>query len=415
MSLGYEMFIALRYLKAKRKQTFISLITLISILGVAVGTAALVIALALMTGFEEDIKDRIFSGNAHIQVMRMKGGRDIGELEPILTRLEELPSIAAVAPVAEGFGLLSGGASGTGEKAEFQGIDPVMEKRVATRIGTLVSGSFDDLSKWDGSDTLPPVVLGVDLANALGVETGDRLQATLVSPRLTPWGVMPRTLWVRVAGVFDAGFYDYNAVRCYMPLGLACRLFNVDGASWISARAVSTDAIPEAESEIRNALGDDFFVDNMLRRNRALLAALKWEKLTLFVAISLIVMVGALNIVSTLILLVMEKVHDIGALVAMGATSRGIMTLFLVQGLVIGLLGTFSGVALGTVVSVAMDAWQVIRLDPDVYYISHVPFHARPLDALGVALLAVAISFLATLYPSWKASRLDPVQALRYE
>ena len=414
ISFGYELFIALRYLGAKRKQTFVSLITFISTLGVGVGTAALVISLALMTGFEQDIKERIFGGNAHIIVERLRG-REIGEIRSVLSRISSVPGVVAGSPVAEGFGLLSGGPTATAKYAVFYGVDPALEAKVTSIPSSMVSGSFQQLQAWKEGESQPPVVLGADMARALGVDTGDAVQATLVSSRLTPWGVLPRTLWFRVGGIFDAGFFEYNSVRCYLPIALASRLFNVDGATWISVRLRDASLIPEAEEGIRRGLGQDFYVDDMPRQNRSLLSAMRLEKVLMFIAISLIVMVAALNIVSTLILLVMEKVRDIGALVAMGATSRGIMALFLIQGLVIGLVGTVSGVSLGLVTTKVMDHLKWPALDPDVYYLSHVPFRAQPLDALGVALLAVAISFLATLYPSWKASRLDPVQALRYE
>jgi len=310
---------------------------------------------------------------------------------------------------------VTAGSSSLAEKAIFFGVDPDRERGVTAIPSSMVSGAFEELSAWKEGDERAPVVLGADLARSVGVDTGDTLQATLVSMRLTPWGAIPRTFWFRVAGVFDVGFYEYNSTRCYIPLDLARRLFHMDGASWIAVRAASVAQIPAVEEEIKRSLGSDFYVDNMLRQNRSLLSALRVEKILMFIAISLIVMVAALNIVSTLILLVMEKVSDIGALVAMGATSRGIMAVFLIQGLLIGVVGTVAGLGLGITVSQVLDAYQLIPLDPDLYYISHVPFRARPLEAAGVALLALAISFLATVYPSWKASRLDPVQALRYE
>ncbi len=413
---GWEAFVAFRYLGAKRKQTFVSLITFISILGVATGTAALIIALALMTGFEEDIRARIFGGHAHIQVLRLRGGADLGDgtdVSEVLRQVRGVPGIQAASPVAQGYALLA--ASGSAEKVELLGVEPSGEGRAVAAPGAFTAGSFDPIAEWKEGDAVAPILLGLDLARALRAEPGDRLQATLVAPRLTPWGVIPRTAWFEVAGVFDAGLYESNATRAFIPLRLACRLFSVNGGSWVSARVEDTNRIAEVEGRLRAALGAGWVVDDLLARNHSLLAAMKWEKLTLFIAISLIVCVGALNIVSTLILLVMEKVRDIGALVSMGAGTRGIMLLFMLQGLVIGLAGTIGGVLAGFGAATALDHWQIIRLDPEVYYISHVPFRARPEDALAVALMAVAISFLATLYPAWKASRLDPAQALRYE
>jgi lipoprotein-releasing system permease protein len=415
MGAGYELFIALRYLRAKRKQTFVSLITLISILGVAVGTAALIIALALMTGFEQDIRERIFAGNGHIIISRLLGGSEIVDTEAIIRKIEAVPGVAGASAVAEGYGLLFGASGREAEKGLFLGVEPGREARVTNIAASMVSGSFDDLGQWTGGGSPAPVILGVEIARGIGAKTGDTVQVALVSARLTPWGAMPRTIWLRVAGVFDAGFYEYNATRCYLPMALALKLFHREGASWIAVRVADLADLDRAEEGIRAALGKEYFVDDMLRQNRSLLRALRLEKLLMFIAISLIVMVACLNIVSTLILLVMEKVRDIGVLVAMGATSRGIMLLFLIQGLVIGLLGTATGVTLGTVATMVMEHYKWPPLDPDIYYVSHVPFRAHPMDVAGVALLAMAISLVATLYPAWKASRLDPVQALRYE
>ena len=411
----WELFIALRYLRAKRKQTFVSLITLISILGVTVGTAALVIALALMTGFEEDIQERIFSGNGHVIVSRLRGGPEIEDADAVIGTIEATPGVTAASPVTEGYGFLWGNSGREAEKGLFLGVDAAREARVTTIPTGMVSGSFDDLASWKEGDSPAPVVLGLEVAQAVGAQTGDTVQVALVSARLTPWGAMPRTTWLRVAGIFDAGFYEYNSTRCYIPMGLARKLFNRRGATWVAVRVDDVARLEPTESALRERLGPNFYVDDMLRQNRSLLRALRVEKLLMFVAISLIVMVACLNIVSTLILLVMEKVRDIGVLVAMGATARGILLLFLVQGLVIGLVGTVAGVALGTVSTGVMDHYSWPPLDPDIYYVSHVPFRTRPQDVAGVAALAMAISLAATLYPAWKASRLDPVQALRYE
>ena len=258
------------------------------------------------------------------------------------------------------------------------------------------------------------MLVGKGLAAGLGVRPGDLVRLIVPTPTLTPFGAVPRPLWLRVAGIFDAGFSEYNAVRAYIPLESARRIYKVPTANQIEVRAASLGRIDEVESTIRGAVGRQYFVDNLVRQNKSLLSALRWEKILMFIVISLIVLVAALNIVSTLILMVMEKVRDIGTLVALGATARAILLLFILQGFIIGVTGTVVGVTLGVASSVVLDHWRIISLDPEVYFVPYVPFRVDAFETAAVSTLALTISLLATIYPAWRASRLDPVEALRH-
>ena len=213
--------------------------------------------------------------------------------------------------------------------------------------------------------------------------------------------------------MFDAGFYEYNTVRAYIPIATARRIYRIGTANQLEVKAADLRRIDAIEAAVRGALGPDYLVDNLVRQNKSLLSALKWEKILMFIVISLIVLVAALNIVSTLILMVMEKVRDIGTLIALGATSRVILVLFVLQGFIIGLAGTAIGLTLGVVSSVVLDRFRIITLDPDVYFVPFVPFRVDGLETIAVCALALTISLLATIYPAWRASRLDPVEALR--
>ena len=247
------------------------------------------------------------------------------------------------------------------------------------------------------------------------LRAAERSRAGIVTKTtLTPFGSVPRPTWLRVAGLFDAGFYEYNISRAYIPLETARKIYRVPKANQIELRVRSLSDIDAVEGAVREALGQSFLVENLVRQNRSLLSALRWEKLLMFIVISLIVLVAALNIVSTLILMVMEKVRDIGTLVALGASSRSILVLFVLQGLIIGVFGTALGVGGGVVSSLLCDRYRLIPLDPDVYFVPFVPFRVRVFDSAAISLLAVTISLLATLYPAWRASRLDPVEALRH-
>ena len=412
MSAPFELFIALRYLKAKRKQTFVSVITFISIAGVAVGVMALTISLALMSGFEQDIQQRIFAGNAHIMIIPSRSDAAVEDPRELVKRIEAIPGVAAASAVVQGAGALTNEFGQTYRWTIVSGVEPAAQGRVVALERQMIQGDAGAIGRTSESER-PPVLLGKDLAAGLGVRPGDLVRLVVPTPTMTPFGAVPRPVWLRVAGIFDAGFYEYNAVRSYLPIETARRLYHVRTANQIEVKTVSLADIDATEAAIRTAVGRQYMVDNLVRQNRSLLSALKWEKILMFIVISLIVLVAALNIVSTLILMVMEKVRDIGALVSMGATSRAILVIFVLQGFIIGVTGTAIGLLLGVTTSLVCDRYRLISLDPDVYFVPFVPFRVDALETVAVSSLALTISLLATIYPAWRASRLDPVEALR--
>jgi len=406
--------VAARYLSARRKQTFITFITTISIVGVAVGVAALIIGLALATGIHQDIRERILGANAHVTIFATPGSDGIADYRSIEEAVRKVPGVVATSPVIFEKGMMLSELNAGGEPVFLKGIDLERETQVTEVAGLFKAGRLSDLQ---GDGTGPAkVALGKDLARSLGVSLGDRVHVVIPQVRLSPWSVQPRRLVLEVAGIFDSGFYDYDAGWAYLSIDAARRLFGTgDVASVIEVKVAHPDRLDPIRPSISRAAGETHQVTDMVQMNKTFFQALRTEKLLAFLVIGLIVVVAALNIVSTLILMVMEKVRDIGTLVAMGATSRGIMTLFLAQGLMIGVAGTVAGCAVGLTTSWVLDAFQLVPLPADVYFIPYVPFRVRPLDFILIAGTALVVSFLATIYPAWKASRLDPVEALRYE
>jgi lipoprotein-releasing system permease protein len=413
-TVGYELFIALRYLKAKRKQTFISVITIISILGVTVGVMALIIALALMTGFQEDIQNRILGANAHITIFKNFGRGEIENYQFLMTSIEEIPGVVAASPVVYSPGMIVTSLSTNPDYTLINGIEPRQEKNVTDIGSQIVAGSLEALSseteagKWG-------IVLGSDLSASTGAILGDTVEVSIAMPRLSPWGMTPKSKPFEVVGIFDSGFFEYNSVRSYINIDVAKQFFSARGANWIEVKIKHLNMLNTVKDKISEKLGQDYYVDDLINQNKNFFSALRLEKLYMFIALGLIVLVAALNIISTLILMVMDKVKDIGTLISMGATSKSIMVIFILQGLIIGILGTVTGCIAGFLSSWLFDKYQVFKLNPEVYFIPYVPFTIKIFDFSLIAFMAVLISFLATIYPAWKASRLDPVEALRYE
>jgi lipoprotein-releasing system permease protein len=411
----FPLYVAWRYTLSPRRNAFIALLSTLSFLGVAVGVMALLVALALMTGFQEDVQARILGANAHLTVFGGWGGKPIAALPQALERLRGVADVEAAAPVILEKGLLTSSVNPSGDAVVIKGIDPGLEERVTDLAADLVEGDIAALaSAAPGAEE--GVVLGNKLAYHLGVSVGEAVELLVPQADVTPFHLRPRSRRFRVAGLVESGFYDYDSTRCYVGLQAAQRLFGLgEQVTAIEVRVRDLDRLPQAQAAVEAALGGEYEVSNLLEMNRAFFSALRLEKLLLFLAVGLIIMVAALNIVSTLVLTVKDKTRDLGTLRALGATRRQILMLFLAQGLLIGTLGTLSGCLAGLGLCWWLDTYQVISLPPDVYYLSFVPFKVRAGDFSTVAALAVLVSLAAALAPAWQASRLLPAQALRYE
>ena len=406
MDLPFELHIALRYLLAKRKQAFISVISFISTLGVTVGVMALVIALALMTGLQQELRDRIVGSNPHIYVWNTKG---IDDYRAESDKLRNVPHVLGAAPAIQGQGLLS--ASDT-QPAQIKGIDPVLEQQVTNLKESITSGSLEALNTADGE--LPGILLGKDLAAKLGVTTGDSVSLTM-GTTLTPAGLLPRTRRLRVVGLFSLGLIEFDSTYGFLSLDVARRLLGKDKVDLIQLRVDDIYAAPQIARSVTTLLGAQYVTQDWAEMNKSLFSALGLEKMAISLTIGLIVMVAALNIVASLILLVMEKHRDIAILKTMGASAKSVTTIFMMQGLIIGLVGTAVGAAAGYALAEVLTRYKLIKVPADVYQMSYMPFHVLPLDFALVVVGAVLVCFIATIYPSRQAAKLDPVQALRYE
>ena len=402
----FEFLVAVRYLKAKRKQAVISLITVISIDGVAAGVAALIIALAINAGFAEDLQKKLLGAQAHVSLLSR--GRDgIPDYLQIVKEVEQVPGVVFAAPAVYQTVLISSGTQNQG--VALKGILPDMESKMSALSSNLVQGSLKNFN--DDS-----IVIGKELANSIGSYLGDRLKVLSAETRLTPFGGVPRSRTFEVTGVFSSGLYDYDKEWVYVSLASAQRLLGLDDV--VSTIEVKVNDIYQARNigqKIVEKVGRNLDFTDWMTMNQSIFQALRLERLVMFITIGLIVLVAALNIVATLIMMVLEKTRDIAILMSMGATRESIRRIFVLQGVVIGIVGTVFGVALGQTICYFADKYHLISLAPDVYTIAYVPFKARPLDSAIVAVSAILISFLATLYPSAAASKLHPVEALRYE
>jgi lipoprotein-releasing system permease protein len=408
----YELLIALRYLTAKRKQAFISIISAISVLGVVVGVMALMVALGLMTGLQKEIRTKILGTTAHISLFRSRG-EGFDDYRQVVERARHLPRVLGAAPAVYGKGIM---ASAAGQAlVTFKGIVPTQEKTVTDIASQVEGGSLDALAGRAG-EVPPPILLGRELANQLGVGPGDIVNVTSPRGRLSPMGVMPRMTKFRIAGVVRSGLYEFDNGWAYMALADAQRLFlEDDRASLVELRVDDIYDVRRIAREITDALGDGYLASNWIDLNQSLFSALWLEKMAIGITIGLIVIVAALNIVATLILMVMEKHKDIAILVSMGASRGAVTRIFMLQGTIIGAAGTAFGAFLGWGACQVLDRYRVLQVPVDVYQISYVPFTLLPGDAAVVVLGAVLICFLATIHPARGASRLDPAEALRYE
>src|SRR5262245_9881940 len=411
MNLPFELHVALRYLLAKRKQAFISVISLISTLGVTVGVMALVIALSLMTGLQTELRDRILGANPHVFVWKPGGFSDA---RAETDRLRQVAHVTGASPTIIGKALVQ--AAGEDAFLNVKGVDPIQEPSVTDIAGAMRSGNIESLSNHD-SARLPGILLGTDAAKGLGVSVGDTV-SVLTGERfvLTPTGRIPRRgIDLRVSGTFNLGVYEIDSQTGFVSMDTAKLLFDKEGPDAIQLRLDDIYQAQKISNDIGHMLGPDYIVQDWGDQNRSLFDALWLEKMAISLTIGLIVMVAALNIVASLILLVMEKHRDIAILKTMGASAGSITAVFMMQGLIIGIIGTTVGATVGYVTADILNRYKVIRIPGDVYQITYVPFRIEPFDFAMVIVAAIVVCFVATIYPSRQAAKLDPAQALRYE
>ena len=465
----FELFIARRYLRAKRRQAFIGIITGISIAGVAAGVASLIVALAINNGFRQDLQQRLLGSTSHISLMRVADD-GIKDWPAVLDRLSKQPHVVAAAPAIFEQVLISRGPRAHG--AVLKGVIPSYERKVGDLLSTVKEGSATGLednrtepgsspssepsgpatraapagsapagstpeskaggrsarsAPADGSPdslagvqqrvaAMPPIVLGKDMADNLGATVGSVVLVTSPQGELTPFGMVPKYSRFRVVGIFNSGFFDYDSSWAFARLSDAQQLFGL--GNLISVIEFKIDDIyraPEIAAHLKQEAGRGFDTTNWMEQNKALFHALRLERLVTFITIGLIVFVAALNILISLIMMVMEKTKDIAVLMSVGTRRGQVRNVFMAQGVLIGVIGTAMGLILGYSIAYAGGHYHIISLSPEVYSIDYVPFAPRLMDGVLVTLVAVGVSFVATVYPSWSAARVLPAEALRYE
>ena len=407
----FELFVAFRYLMSKRRQGAVSIVTVISVVGVTAGVMSLVIALAVNNGFKEDLENRLVGATANVSLLRTEND-GIRDYDQLVARVLQLPHVVGAAPAVYERVLISSGSRARG--AVLKGIDPDREIKVSQLLNQLTEGSFQDLSV--DSPEMPPIIVGKELAENLGAVVGAPLMVTSIQGRLTPFGPVPKFREFRVVGIFDSGFYDFDSSWVFTDLRVVQKLFDlVDVVSVVEIKLDDIYIAPEVAKIVERAAGEGFSTTHWMEQNRSLFSALALERLVTALTIGLIVFVAALNIFITLTMLVMEKRREIAVLMSMGARPRQIWSVFTLYGLLIGLVGTLLGLVAGYAAAGYADAHKLIRLQAEIYSIAFVPFQTRPADGVLIGLAALTVCFLATLYPSLSAARLNPVEILRYE
>jgi lipoprotein-releasing system permease protein len=414
----FELLLAARYLRAKRRQAVVGVVTVISIAGVAAGVAALIIALAITNGMKRDLQDRLVDTTAHVQLMQT-ANEGIRDWQPLLERLRRVPHVTAASPGLYEQVLVARGARDGG--ALIEGILPDDERKVSGLLSSATPGALQALQPTPsgsavGCSTLPPIVLGQDLAETVGAMVGDTVMVISPQGEMTPLGIVPKYVRFRLAGIFHSGFYQYDAQMGFVRLSDAQCLFDEpDLLSVISFKIDDLDRAPQVGRAIEQAAGPGYQTTNWMEQNRELFRALKLEQVTSFIVIALIVIVAALNILIALTMMVMEKTRDIAVMMSYGVTPAQIRRIFLFQGLLISVIGTVLGLILGYAASWAGGHYHFIHLSAEIYSIDTLPFAPRLVDGLIVSVVSIGISLLATLYPSFSASRILPAEALRYE
>ncbi len=409
MNLPYHVFIALRYLRSKKKHKGISVNILISIGGVAVGVMALLVVLSVMSGFHEDLQRKILGVSAHVVVLDYRG--NISGYDEVIKKLENEKDVVSVAPFVLGQVMVSYGKRAHG--VFLRGINPEMESRTTEILNYIKDGNPRDLSPRNG---IPGIILGRELASSLGVFVGDTIH--IVSPfgEIGPLGMLPKVKPFRVVAVFEVGMFEYDSNLALCDMQSAQEFFGMGkDITGIELKVRDIYKATEVREKVQKKLGFPFHARDWMQMHQNLFSALKLEKFAMFIILILIILVASFNIISTLIMNVIEKTREIAILKAMGATNKGIMTIFMLQGLIIGIIGTVIGVGSGYLLNNLLDKYEIIKLPADVYYLSHLPVKMKFSDFLVVSLSTIIISFLATLYPARQAAKLNPVEPLRYE
>ena len=419
--MAYELFIGLRYLKAKRKQTFISVITFISILGITVGVAALIIVLSVMTGFEENLREKILGINANVVVTEL--GAPMKEYKEVSSRVLQVPGVVGATPFTYNQAMIS--ASGGVIGAVIRGLDMETTGSVTVLPEKIKEGSMEGLRPrlGEGAESAG-IIIGRELARNIGVSVGDTVNVISPMGTMTPAGPVPRMAAFKVAGIFELGMYEYDSSMAFISIENAQAFFRMgDAVTGVEVKITDIYDAEKVADDIMMEIKGPYWTRTWMDMNRNLFSALKLEKVAMFIILALIIMVAALNIISTLIMVVMEKNKDIAILKSLGATSGSIMRIFMIEGIIIGLTGTLLGTLLGVVAALNLETivqfietvFQFKVLPPSIYYIDKFPSKVEPVFVAVIALISIGISFLATLYPSWQASRFDPVEGLRYE
>jgi lipoprotein-releasing system permease protein len=410
-NIPYELFIGLRYLRAKRKQTFISIISFISIGGVAIGVMALIIVLGVMTGFSEDLRNKILGTKSHLLISRF--GEGITSYQDIVKEVTGIEGVVAATPTIYSQVMLTSPSNALG--VVLKGIEADSASRVTNLASDLKEGTLAALAQPSPSG-LPGIIVGKELAMILGVFSGDEVKVISPFGTMTPGGMVPRSKTFEVVGIFDSGMYEYDSSLAYISLENAQQFLNKpQSATGIEVKVNAIYQVKQISKKIEVRLGMSYQVRDWMEMHKNLYAALKLEKMAMFIILILIILVAAFNIIGTLIMVVHDKQKDIAILKSMGARSLSIMKIFILEGLIIGVVGTTIGIVSGVVAATLQNTYHIIGLPPDIYYISHLLIKITPRDLILVTVSAISISLLATLYPSWQASRLDPAEALRYE
>jgi lipoprotein-releasing system permease protein len=450
----FELFIATRYLRAKRRQAFIGVITGISVLGVAAGVASLIVALAVNNGFRQDLQARLLGSTSHISLLRVESD-GIRDWRPLLEKLSKQPHVVAAAPAIYEQVLISRGPRARG--AVLKGMLPQYERKVSDLLNSVTLGSataLDDSTTEEPSSSvgtgaspvqarsktrpstttsiaespddlagvqqrvaaMPPIILGKDMAEEIGATVNSVVLVTSPQGELTPFGMVPKYIRFRVAGIFNSGFFDYDSSWAFIRLSDAQELFGLgDVISVIQFKVDDIYRAGDIAQSLEQAAGHGFMSTNWMEQNKPLFRALRLERVVTFITIGLIVFVAALNILISLIMMVMEKTKDIAVLMSLGTKKKQIRRVFIAQGVLIGVIGTALGLVIGYAISWAGGHYHFISLSAEVYSIDYVPFAPRLVDGIIVALVSIGISFVATIYPSWSAARILPAEALRYE